>query len=272
MDEKLDAAYLALRWADKFQKKPKQSTSSVDIAQEIERVSRAARLKFPPANLERLGRYLQVGEVREAPLAIRGRLIAENGLVMVEINNRLEPFEKRKVLAHELAHLLFDRDRVRSGFFNSGQRSGETSKEYYNVEEVCDLAAAEILLPEKWLISQVPRDPSLQLIKNISLTTDCQMDFVAGRILKADLWRGCHFMWWICREGRMVVERALPKEDAITLSSYEKLDATSSLPARALLEDSLIRGKIWIKNSFVSKFFSAECMRISETEVVALIK
>jgi hypothetical protein len=272
MDGKLDAAYLAARLAEKFQKKSNETITLSRVAQEIENIYRAARIRFPPANLDRLGHYLRIGEVRESPLAIRGRLLAEQGRIVIEVNIELPKFEKRQVIAHELAHIIFDQERLRSGFYNSGKRGDETRSEYEDIEKLCDIAADEILLPEKWLVSQVARQPSLLIVEKISRETDCSLEFVSERILMAGLWKGCHFIWWTRMDDKMVVSRTLPKESAVGLSFYEELSAIASLPGRALSESGLIRGKIRINNGITNNDYPAECMQISETEVLALVK
>ncbi|MGQ0547025.1 MAG: ImmA/IrrE family metallo-endopeptidase, partial [Betaproteobacteria bacterium] len=72
----------------------------------------SAGVDHPPTNLERLAKHLNVEAISYAPLSMRARLMMDCGKLIAEINEDLDPFARRWSLAHELAHVVLERERL----------------------------------------------------------------------------------------------------------------------------------------------------------------
>jgi Zn-dependent peptidase ImmA (M78 family) len=166
-----------------------------------------------PTDLPRLAKHLGVSEIRSVPLAIRGRLMRERQALIVETNCDLSREEQRQVIAHELAHLV-----IAGGDFRLLPRVGSEKlsygSSYSSVEKLCDIAAAEVLVPLTWLRDRL-RDsaPSLVSVQKVATAVDCSPDYVAERISRESLWR-CNFFAWQRKGTGIEVVRSFPASAA----------------------------------------------------------
>ena len=261
ISHRLQTSYLVERLRKRFLKVSATTPDPATIRIEIDCAVRAAGVTLMPRDLEKLARKLQV-PVLEEPLDCRGRIVLEAGQLVIEINHRLSAFEKRKTLAHELGHLILDKEGITRAYLQGGHRGRISRLEYDAIEKSCDVAADELLLPERWLENQLPRDPSLESLLKTAAGSGCDLDFVATRVLDLGHWTGCHFLWWKRAGDRMVVSRSLPAEDDAALAFYESV-GSDSLPWRALTEKCLVRGRLRIHNGIVNKDVAAECIPVS---------
>lgn len=177
--------------------------------QSIRRAVIAAGCTQLPTDLPRLAHDLGVSEIRNLPLAIRGRLMRERQALIVEINCDLPREEQRQVLAHELAHIVIAGGDVRLLPRVDSEKLSYGSS-YGSVEKLCDIAAAEVLIPLTWLRDHITNSPpSLGTVQNIASAVDCSPDYVAERICRESLWR-CTFFVWQRRGAGVEVVRSFP--------------------------------------------------------------
>src|SRR5437762_73674 len=100
-----------------------------------------------PTDVRALARTVGIRDVRLLPLSMRGRLVREPFGIRAELNQQLSLREQRFVLAHEVAHILLARD-LKNGGARNVFGSTRTTSSYRYVEQLCDFAAREILIPE----------------------------------------------------------------------------------------------------------------------------
>lgn len=267
---KLEAAYLAKRWGELFSPQSSRERQKGEIARRVKRVLQAAGQESPPVNLDGLAGYLNVSSIREIPLASKGRLQVKAGKVVIEVDSELDSdFLKRQVIAHELAHLILD-DTLSTTYFNRGARSFQSSREYAQMEEMCDLGADEILLPAKWLDERLHKTvPSLDIFLSIARETACDHSYLARRILDAGYWPSSLFLWWKELDGKFFVQDAIPEEDDYSLSCYEPVASSSFLDV-VLQQDSILFGSLQISNAFVNTEYPAQALALSDDLVLTL--
>jgi len=205
----------------------------------------AGECETPPTDLNRLAKRLGIVKVREVDLGMRGRLLQEKQGLVVEINTELEPFEKRRVFAHELGHLLVERRAIKqSALFDKG-RFGYGSS-YATVEKLCDKVAQEILIPLAWLRNRLANSRQcLHVVEAVAEETQCSPYYVATRIVEESLWGSCFLLWYVA--GKKPQLKA-----AIPPSAGDPFEAGLANPEyaltmlRSLAEHRLIRGDLFI--------------------------
>ena len=94
----------------------------------------------PPIDLNAAASKLNVA-LCEEDVPVSGELRKKGKDYTIVVSSHLSPNRKRFTIAHEMAHLLFER---------SGRNPPRTGKE---VERLCDLLASEILMPARLLES-----------------------------------------------------------------------------------------------------------------------
>jgi hypothetical protein len=103
-------------------------------------------IQCPPTDLQAVAQRLSVVRFRPEQLPVAGELRCLNGQLEIVYAAGMPRGRRRFTIAHELGHAFFEQ--TGPGFPRSG---GE-------LEDICDLIAAELLMP-RWLIPQVLGSP-----------------------------------------------------------------------------------------------------------------
>ncbi len=220
-----------------------------------------------PSDVQALARSVGIRQVRSLPLAMRGRIVREGTGIIAELNEMLPPREQRFVLAHEIAHILLARD-----LDSAGARSvfGPTTsqKSYRYVEQLCDYAAREILLPENAIRKELKLRPlSLEMAVAMAEEADCDLQVVAQCI--CDLPGQQDLIFLFCRSNAESVDvlKVVPNSSM----TYELGDKGDSLVRRALREKKEIKGdqEVWANGS--RAIVAAQALRVDSGDVIVLI-
>lgn len=161
---------------------------------EAKRLLEAARVRRPPVDLEELAILRGVNSIRLSnTLNASGQLIrGKDGLTVVL--NAKEPVERRRFsLAHEIAH-TFALGRSPSQFRLATETTDclPLSREEY----LCDRAAAEMLMPEKFFTAAARRlPPAISSLVELSKIFGSSLRASIVRIGQVGVWPAVLIVW-----------------------------------------------------------------------------
>ena len=112
----------------------------------------------PPTDLVEVGRKMGVREISYERFPGSGELHKEIGGYRIVCSLDQPPSRRRFTVAHELAHVILER----TG--RNAPRAGDS------VERVCDMLAAECLMPTSVFEDQLPAAPTLTDVVNLAQT------------------------------------------------------------------------------------------------------
>lgn len=229
----------------------------------------AARSNVPPADLRRLASHLGVQEVLLVPLASRGRLLMDGTNVLIEINEELDDFRRKHTVAHELAHLVLEKDRVavaRAAGYNVDKPFSHSL-----MEQLCDLCADEVLLPESWLRDELTKErSSLKSVVEIALHAELSIEFVVTRIIDLELrpWRA---IWCFNTHGRIHVSKSVPLWDESFLASVEICDSGDSPLRNCWSCSNITQGNVVLTIHGEQTCYPAQCLRTSGDAALCIL-
>jgi len=193
-----------------------------------------------PTDVDRLAIAVGINEIQVVPLVgIRGRIVrSANGLV-AEINSELPESWRRFVIAHEISHLLVEKELMSTAV----TRPKRSKPEYQQVEKLCDFGAREILLPLNALRNEIGEvSPCLELVCKISAEAQCSIEVTAERICEhPPIWDTARFFIWNFHKGRPLAVRTLP-EDGIDPEQIALDDDANSIIVRAFKVKGIVKG------------------------------
>lgn len=124
----------------------------------------------PPTNLEAIGPRLDIlGFDPEDDLPVSGELRRDGKGFKVVYSSSLSLERRRFTIAHEIGHAIFEA---------SGPNCPRTGIE---LERICDLLAAEILMPTRVFLSLLGEKPSLKKVFELSKTFKTSLSATAIR-------------------------------------------------------------------------------------------
>jgi Zn-dependent peptidase ImmA (M78 family) len=244
--------------------------------QQLELVKNVASLKAKakccrfPTDVDRLAREVGIVETRITSLVTRGRLIreAKAGGFVVEIDSKLSPNQRRFVIAHEISHLIVEKDLMSL----SVGRPRRTKTQHYFVESLCDFGAREILLPINTLRHEIADlAPSLEIVCKIAKEAECSLELIAERIFERPaIWNKCRFISWIVRKERLLAVKTWP-EEGVDTDEISLNDEKNSIVMRAFNTPGIVRG--WQELSYAGgeqELVYLEAVASDDTHVLSL--
>ena len=153
-----------------------------------------AEIAAPPVNLHLLASFQNIRDIQEAVMPHAGRLLPDGANYLIQVNAHHSTGKQRFTAGHEIGHTLipsFQRhprviqDMV-TGLFEAGREE----------EYLCDVAAAELLLPER-LFRPLATNLGCHLNTVIELarTFEASREATARRLVEMNLWP-CAFAIW----------------------------------------------------------------------------
>lgn len=129
----------------------------------------------PPTDLEALFSRLNVINCQAADIPVNGELRKAGKSYEIAFSPHLTPSRQRFTIAHELGHALLA---------TTGPRCPQSGDE---VERICDMVAAAILLPRQHFVEAVSNDRSPATILKISVTF--QVSVISAAIRYAGIFK-----------------------------------------------------------------------------------
>jgi Zn-dependent peptidase ImmA (M78 family) len=193
------------------------------MKRKIARVLGVIRFRQPPTDLQAVARHLGVEAIRYTVLSMKGRLVLENGGdVVIEINNALPVLRQRHVLAHELGHLLLEPDRLTKSATLGHAIRIKQAWQFQKLEERCDEAACEILIPTDWLLAH--QATSLGQAAKQANDAGVELELLVTRLIDLGVWEG-ERLWWVTGSSPYQLLKSYPPwdDDFLARVSFDPL-------------------------------------------------
>ena len=173
------------------QRKPKgYYTASFDAIRKAQKLLDECEIHSVPVNLVSLAQHQGIRQIKEMDIRLDGQLLElEDGGYEVILSKNASVTRKRFTLAHEIAHtLLF------AGQDSEGLACGDDA-----VEELCNAAAAEILIPSRFLQKIFPKgkEVTVESILEVTRLFECSIEAAGWRLLNSGLIQGALLIWRI---------------------------------------------------------------------------
>ena len=229
-------------------KKHPERVHQLELVRSIASLKAKARCYQLPTDVDRLAREAGIIAIRIVSLTTRGRLLREPGGYVVELDSKLSLNQRRFVIAHEISHLLVEKDLMLTTF----GRPQRSKTRHYFVEKLCDFGAREILLPINSLRNEIAGlSPSLETVCKLSEEAHCSFELTAERICESpSIWDGCRFISWTTHKGRLLAVRTWP-ERGVDPEQIILKDEKNSVVMRALNTASV--AKDWQELSYAGR-------------------
>ena len=165
-------------------------TASLEAIRKAQQLLDECDVRSLPVNLVSLARHQGIQQIKEMDTRLDGQLLElEDGGYEIILSKNASVTRKRFTLAHEIAHtLLF-----------AGQDSEDLGCGEQAVEELCNTAAAEILIPSRFLQKTFPRDKEITVESFLEVTRlfECSLEAAAWKLLNSGLIEGALLIWRI---------------------------------------------------------------------------
>ncbi len=145
-----------------------------------------AKYRRPGETLETVAKNLGVQSVAVEPMGFDGGVFEDGSVLQIKLNSSSPPTRRRFTLAHEVAHLI-----LAAG----GARSGHRSHAATELEQACDLVAAELLMPLDEVRCVVPREGSIEALLTLGNRFEASLHAAAIRIHQLGLWKDSVGFW-----------------------------------------------------------------------------
>lgn len=240
-------------------------------------VQRAALLRASsqehtfPAQLDAIARNAGVRAIRVVPLAMRGRLMLEEGTYVIEVSASLDAFEQQFVIAHELGHILVEISTLAECPDRSERARRGGASSYQLVERLCDVAAAELLLPSEFVRDSLRgTSPNINAVLDLARVSQLPIAFTVQRIIEAGFWV-CRFVWWARGPHGISALRSVPSATPEFLASIALVPTANCAVIRAFEQESVVTGEVVIETWGSVESYRTECVCIQPGQVVSLL-
>jgi hypothetical protein len=153
------------------------------------------RIRALPVDLGRLARQVGIRRIRELDIRLDGQLLElEEGGFEVLLSRSAPRSRRRFTLAHEIAHVLLSPK-------DAGCSASRDS------EELCNLVAAELLMPAAFLERLFPaRRVDLASFLRASRLCQCSFEAAGWRLFNSGLGAGTLLIWKLRQEPEEFLE------------------------------------------------------------------
>lgn len=225
----------------------------------------------PPTDLDAIARTLGIRSIRQVPLPMHGRIVRDANEIDVEIRENLHPTDQRFALAHELCHVVLEGKAARDLPLGVVQRPASRSLHAVR-ERLCDLGAAEMLVPTDWLLKAFSGAGGFGVSDAVDAATlaDVRIDLIVRRLRELGLWNGTA-LWLRVENGRCFPCKAFPEWDESMLARARVYPETASVIAGCVRTRSLYEGPIRLEIIGQHEDYQGQCVPTADNEVLALL-
>jgi len=146
----------------------------------------------PPAPPIILASFQGIHDVRLAAMQSAGRLVYRDGSLIIEINEEHSLGKRNFTAHHEVSHALLPTytgqpvDDPETGTFSRGSEE----------ELLCDVGAAALLLPPRWLRPDaVDGGPSISSLLDVASVFESSLEAAARQLAHLDCWPAAFVCW-----------------------------------------------------------------------------
>ena len=208
-----------------------------------------------PVGLLALAREQGITGIQCIPDGLEGLLERHGSSYVIGVNARRPSTRQRFTIAHEIAHQLVNQtllpdspgiDARRASFFKSQSSDDHIER---RIERLCDIAASELLLPERLLQKDhlVGTGPSLDTLREISQSYQVSPQAAGIRLIEGGWWSAVWTHWHQAERG--TGESRIRAEWSAASESLRWLVPNNrSLPSDSVLQKAFMStavGKVW---------------------------
>jgi len=248
-------------------RKPKgYYTSSFEAVRKAQQLLDECDVRNVPVNLVSLAQHQGIRQIKEMDTRLDGQLLElEDGGYEVILSKNSSVARKRFTLAHEIAHTLFF-----AGQDSEGLACGEEAE-----EELCNAAAAEILIPSRFLQKVFPRDKEVTVESFLEVTRlfECSLEAAAWRLLNSGLIEGALLIWRLKtirgQKQRVLELTSLPQTWGFQspISRGMELHPGDSLWQALMSDESRL---VEFKGFHSGQSYQGECFRLNKIVLVLI--
>jgi hypothetical protein len=193
----------------------------------------------------------------------------ETGGYEVILRKNAPVTRKRFTLAHEIAHTLLLQDQSAEGLSRREQMECGGV-----IEELCNIAAAEMLIPDRMLQKMFlkPKGVTVKSFLKVSRSFDCSLEASGWKLLNSGLIEGALLIWRLVREecGPILRLVAIPRTWGlqIPIKKGMMLDPRHSLWEGLTAEEL---GSVELKDFCRGASYRGQCYRVGKT-ILVLVK
>lgn len=157
---------------------------------------RECGVENPPVDIYKIAVRQGIREVRLESMSLDGELKKlKHGGYIVVLNRNIGETRRRFTLAHEIAHTLLLEQNTPT------ERIGKNSPSIRE-EEICNLVAAELLIPDHLIRKKVLDTSKFRIRTLISLAGafNCSLEAAALKLLNTTAIRGVLLVWTVVKE------------------------------------------------------------------------
>ncbi len=239
-------------------------TQMFDILAQSRALLRKCEITAPPVDLGKLARQQDIREIRIDDSVLNGELRRlKGGGYIVRLDARDSKSRRRFTLAHEIAHTFLSADARETSILDCHDN---------DAEDLCNLAAAELLIPDMLLRRSKVRfdvDSILSLIGKFK----CSLEASAWKVLNTPDRKGALLVWNIQRTGRDVMARLVTMARTLTvdLPFYRGMVVSASdVNWSPIVDSDSGQVELWAPDHRIS--YSAERQRLGNGTVATLIR
>lgn len=160
-----------------------------EVIQRARDLVSACNISEAPVDLAIIAKHEGIRQIRLDNLKLGGELRKlQSGGYLVRLNARDSEQRRRFTLAHEIAHTFVTPDAASHGCVDQ------------NSEDLCNLAAAELLIPES-LLRRIQWKMNIDSLCSLAETFRCSLEAIAWKVLNMPTWRGALLLWKITKHG-----------------------------------------------------------------------
>jgi hypothetical protein len=237
-------------------------TEMYDILRRAQELVVACRITESPVELGKLARRQDIREIRVDDKVLNGELRRlKSGGYMVRLDGRDSENRRRFTLAHEIAHTLL--------IAKDGTLAIDCADE--QIENLCDLAAAELLIPNV-LLRRERLHLDLGCIFFLASKFKCSLEAAAWKLLNMRDWKGALLLWRIEKSTGPSLARivAMPRTLTIKLPFHKGM----TLPEADVNWPSIVgndRATVVLK-TFDQEEYAAQRKQLGKNSVATLIR
>lgn len=242
-----------------------------EIVRRVRRVKAEASCTSVPTDLSKLASHLGIIDIRSCPLTTAGRIVDAPEGRIIEVNSGDSPERQNFSVAHELGHLIVEELGVFSGQLHRVTPLYQRPKFSSKMERLCDVAAAEILVPITWLRNLLRRKaPSITTVGEIAHECRTSLEVASRRVAAAGIWH-CRFIWWDWDGKNLQATKAYPPYHRQTLLWLRPKDCSSSLICRSIRDQKILAGREVLLVENEEHEFITEAWGLSQNTAMSLI-
>jgi len=217
----------------------------------------------PPVDLAKLATHQGIRDIRVDDSVLNGDLRRlKSGGYAVRLDARDSEERRRFTLAHEIAHTFLHE----SDTSNSNFGCDDT-----DVEDLCDLAAAELLIPDT-LLRRRNFAMDIESILQAAREFRCSMEAAAWKLLNSADHKGALLIWNIQRISPKVIVRLVAMPRTLTLQLPFARGATISDSDPNWASVAVGRSEHVELRSYSGVSYSGERKQLGKNTIVILLR